>query len=164
MSKIYVISDLHLGQATICKLRRQFSTMEEHDNYVIDSWNSVVKKRDLVYVLGDAAFCKGGLEKVARLKGMKILIMGNHDKLRTEEYLKYFQNVYGALRKHKMWFTHIPIHESELWSMANVHGHLHKKLIDNPLYYNVCCEHLDYKPKLLTEIIEDIKKANNDSI
>ena len=58
------------------------SAIAKHDQWLINKWNSVVRKQDTVYFLGD--FClknKEYTENILRqLKGKKFLIRGNHDK------------------------------------------------------------------------------------
>lgn len=96
--KIWFVSDTHFGHASILyfhPLRREACgvTLEElqadknsaiakHDQWLINKWNSVVRKQDTVYFLGD--FClknKEYTENILRqLKGKKFLIRGNHDK------------------------------------------------------------------------------------
>ena len=53
-----------------------------HNEMLIDHWNSVVSKDDIVYFLGDLGF--GNLNDIAtysrRLNGHKCIILGNHDK------------------------------------------------------------------------------------
>jgi calcineurin-like phosphoesterase family protein len=52
MSIVRFIADLHLSHENMAK-RRGFSTIEEHDEHIIEKWNSVVHKRDITYILGD---------------------------------------------------------------------------------------------------------------
>ena len=58
------------------------SAIAKHDQWLINKWNSTVRKQDTVYFLGD--FClrnKEYTENILRqLKGKKFLIRGNHDK------------------------------------------------------------------------------------
>jgi calcineurin-like phosphoesterase family protein len=51
------------------------------DQFMIQAWNSVVKKDDLVYHLGDFALAPKNRKKeiVRQLHGYKIAIRGNHD-------------------------------------------------------------------------------------
>ena len=70
------------------------AALEKHDQWLIDKWNSTVRKPDEVYFLGD--FCFGNREHteeiLRKLKGRKHLIIGNHDKsLRGLE--NYFESV-----------------------------------------------------------------------
>ena len=83
MSFVYVAGDLHFGHANICGFRQidSLTTEEQHREYLITRWNHVITKRDIVYVLGDACFNEESLEHIARLKGNKILVRGNHDDL-----------------------------------------------------------------------------------
>lgn len=43
MHRKFVISDLHLGHTNMA-LHRGFTSVEEHDDYIISKWNSVVNK------------------------------------------------------------------------------------------------------------------------
>ena len=99
--KIFFISDTHFGHANIIGYcSRPFAKPEElHSNGVfkdpevgntrvsemnekiIKNYNYVVQDHDIVYFLGDLGFknlpeCRAIIQ---RLKGIKILVMGNHD-------------------------------------------------------------------------------------
>ena len=83
MSKIFFTSDLHFGHKNILKFTkpRPFATIEEHDQAIINNWNSVVNRDDTVYVLGDIAMNMDPdvLENhLECLNGHKRLILGNH--------------------------------------------------------------------------------------
>lgn len=78
---VFFTADLHLGHDNIRKhCGRPFDTVEEMDEAIISNWNRTVSARDLVYVVGDFAWSNHNLH-LARLKGKKILIKGNHDKM-----------------------------------------------------------------------------------
>ena len=85
---IFVTSDLHLNDPNALALRPQFKTLEEHDQFVIDQYNSVVGKDDLVYILGDVGNVPRDklISKCKQLNGRKILIRGNHDKMSYNDY------------------------------------------------------------------------------
>ena len=79
---LWFISDTHFNHENILKFtNRPFSTIQEHDESLINNWNSVVKPQDTVFHLGD--FCFGGRPKWKeirdQLNGHIILIVGNHD-------------------------------------------------------------------------------------
>lgn len=79
----YFISDLHIGHTNVCKFdNRPFATIEDHDEYIREQWNSVVNVDDDVYILGDISFknVTGTIEYFKTLNGNKHLIIGNHDK------------------------------------------------------------------------------------
>lgn len=132
MSEVFFISDTHWGHKNIIKFEstkeiRNFDTIEEHDEELVRRWNSVVSPKDTVWHLGDVAFGLRNLHHVGRCNGNKKLVMGNHDMYGIDEYLKYFDRVFGVVEYKGMILSHIPVHPRELESryFMNVHGHLH---------------------------------------
>lgn len=76
MSKVFFTADTHFGSERALTLsRRPFKTVEEMDETLINNWNSVVGKDDIVYHLGDF----GNYEIVKRLNGKVTLIWGNYE-------------------------------------------------------------------------------------
>lgn len=102
----------------------------------------------MVYHLGDVAF--GGvktLEKLSRLNGLKRLVMGNHDRYPTAEYLKYFEKLYGAVTYKGMIMTHVPVHPHQFYRYkGNIHGHLHHNVMPDERYINVSLERWNMAP------------------
>ncbi len=161
MSSIpYFISDLHLSHKKILEFSRDYregNTVEEHDEWIIDTINSTVKKRDILYVLGDIAFKRDGLEKCKRIICQKRLVMGNHDKFSIEEYQSAgFKIIQGTVRYKEFWLTHAPIHPLVLRGLVNIHGHVHSHSLDDKRYVNVCVENLAGKPRSLDEIRKNL--------
>lgn len=151
MSRVRFISDLHLGHQAICKFSGEFrggcTTTDEHDLWLVEQWNSVVTKNDLVYVLGDVCFDKAKLHLLKKMKGSKHLILGNHDKFSLEVYAQYFNKIHGFDKyKNKAWLSHSPIHPNELRGKWNVHGHVHQNIVDDLRYISVCVEAVSGKP------------------
>lgn len=151
MSNVYFISDLHFHHPKILEFSgdyRDGDTIEEHDQALIDKWNSTINKKDLVYVLGDVVLGKpDNLDILSELNGRKILIRGNHDdRFSTKEYLEHFEEVYGLLRYKGFWLSHCPLHPTELRGKKNIHGHVHQNSIRDyhheidKRYVNVCVE------------------------
>ena len=181
MSNVFFIGDLHFGHQGITNFRKQFPNEQVHTKFLMDTWNDTISKRDVVFVMGDAAFTEAGLRQVGSLKGTKVLIRGNHDLLPTESYLSVFKEVYGALSYKGLWLTHIPIHESELYGRTNVHGHCHRggpsgvytcpstirghHIGAKATYFNTCAEHLPtpYKPIRMDEMRSIINKRLGES-
>jgi calcineurin-like phosphoesterase family protein len=164
----FFISDTHFGHKSILKYEpehRPFQTLEEMHEVMINLWNSVVRPKDKVIHLGDFSFGEKGLEVAAHLNGVKYLVLGNHDMLSTEKYLKYFHKVLGCLEFDGNICTHIPVHESQFYRYThNLHGHLHSSYIGkgggimrpedahwdikpDPRYINVSCEQQNLTPK-----------------
>lgn len=179
MPDIWFSSDHHLGHKNTItfendgKPLRPFSSIEEHDETIIQAHNSVVKPGDKVYFLGD--FCMdrrlkdvGGAWRLRRFNGHKRLVRGNHDLLSASDYLTIgFEEIYGIRifteSEVGCMFacTHVPVHPDSLgrWK-KNVHGHLHAHRVKCPdgtldeRYKSVCIEHLDnYRPVHIDEII-----------
>lgn len=80
--RVFFTSDTHFGHKKILQyVNRPWKTIKEHDEALIERWNSVVTENDLVFHLGDFAFATNGQwkELIRRLNGKKYLIYGNHD-------------------------------------------------------------------------------------
>jgi calcineurin-like phosphoesterase family protein len=130
MSIVHFIADLHLSHTNMA-LKRGFSTVEEHDEYIIEKWNSVVHKRDVTYILGDVTMEKSSpYELLNRLNGVKHVVLGNHDRRQDiKKLLEYVDSVAGMVQYKGIMLTHCPIHPMELDYRfnKNIHGHIHDK-------------------------------------
>jgi calcineurin-like phosphoesterase family protein len=162
MAKTFLISDTHFGHANILTFKRQdgsslrdFPSINVHDEYLIDQWNSTVKPEDKVYHLGDIGFRNFTALSIIleRLNGTKILIKGNHDNFKLSQYQQYFKDIRASHTLDKFILTHIPIHPQsvERWT-ANIHGHLHANTLNDSRYVNVSVEQIGYKPIDFEEI------------
>lgn len=156
MSNIYFTSDLHLGHRTAAVLRG-FDSVAEHDAQVVYSLMQPLEKRDLLWVLGDIAWSPQHLAPLGAIPCPMKAVLGNHDTMDTQVYLKRFEWVGGAVRYKNLWLTHIPIHPQEIYRCAaNVHGHIHKNAATPPLelpYINVNWDFWQ-RPVSLNEIRE----------
>ena len=80
MSNIFLSGCLHLGHNNlITRGVRNFKNCEEHDETIIKNFNSVIRKGDLLYILGDCVW-DGDFSIYKRMNGTKIVVKGNHDK------------------------------------------------------------------------------------
>jgi calcineurin-like phosphoesterase family protein len=133
----FVISDTHFGHTNSWEKfklvdgspLRPFTSTEEMDETMIERWNAKVKPGDTVYHLGDVVINKKSLHLVSRLNGRKILIRGNHDIFKDEEYRDVgFEQIHGVrVFVDKFILSHIPLHPDCVTDRfrVNVHGHLH---------------------------------------
>jgi calcineurin-like phosphoesterase family protein len=158
-SKVYLIADLHFGHDNIATWRG-FNSIEEHDNLIIENCNKVVSSSDTLWILGDVAMGhEDNIDKLGLMNGYKKLVLGNHDTRPTEHYLRYVHRVYGAHNLKNYILTHIPVHPHEFPRFSgNIHGHLHNEKIDDPRYFCVSAEQINYTPILLTDIITKMKE------
>lgn len=151
MSQTWLIGDTHFGHENILKFTppRPFDTIEEHDQTLIDNWNSVVRPDDKVYHVGDVGFKNATYlgRILSCLNGTKVLIKGNHDQLKLSQYALYFKDVRAYHQLDRIILAHIPIHPASLgrWK-GQIHGHTHFNSLDDPRYYNVSVEVVDYTP------------------
>lgn len=162
MSNVWLISDTHFGHANIIKYaNRPFDSVEEMNEALVENWNSVVKQGDKVYHLGDVTMNSKSLDIMSRLNGRKVLIKGNHDTQKLKFYTPHFYDIRGSHELGNYLLTHIPVHESQRYRFtANIHGHLHDSLINNPFYVNVSVEQIDYTPIAFDEIDVQIRGLN----
>lgn len=162
MATVRFISDLHFNHKTIHtkagKLRGSCANVQEHNNWLIRKINSVQKKNDMLFVLGDIAFDHDGIELVKRINGNKKLVMGNHDDFAIDRYLNVFQKIYGLMKYKGSWLSHAPIAESSLRGKLNIHGHTHssKMVSDCGRYACVSVEALDGVPIEIKAIKNEI--------
>ena len=172
MSNIFLASDHHLSHSNILTFLkpngerlRAFENITEHDEYIIERHNAVVRPGDKTYFLGDVTFSNKNLYLLGRMNGEKILIKGNHDKLKLSQYAPYFKDVRGSHQLDKFVLTHIPVHFYSLdrWR-GNIHGHLHHNTVPDQKgnkdlrYFNVCMECIDYTPISLEEVKKQFEK------
>ena len=164
MPNLFFISDTHFSHKNILGFvredgspeRPEFSCIEEMNEHIVEMWNKTVNHSDTVIHCGDVAFGKEALQICARLKGIKCLVMGNHDTQDILEYKKVFNKIRGVkyIGKDTAICTHIPIHKSSMRGFKiNIHGHLHGNYIDEPEYLNVSVERIRYTPISLDEIL-----------
>lgn len=160
---VFFTSDLHLGHYNMA-MHRGFSSVEEHDETIINNFNKIVKKREKVFFLGDVVWGNKHLVQLGRLHGIKELIIGNHDNLATSKYLTYFHKVHGIRQYKDLVLSHVPIHPEALefrWRF-NAHGHIHANThapdgMKDPRYFNVNVDMNGYLPLEYDEIITKLQ-------
>ena len=174
MPAVFLVSDTHFGHAGVCRFLRDDGTKlrpwdnpDDMDEEMIKRWNDTVRPNDKVYHLGDVVINRKALKTLGRLNGDKVLIRGNHDIFRDDEYRKYFRELRAYHVMNGMILSHIPVNEQSLGRFGiNIHGHLHYNrvlrsdvkgvdFIDNR-YYCVCVEQTDFAPILFEDVIKHI--------
>ena len=163
MGRVYAISDLHKGHQNMSK-KRGFESLEAHDEYIVKQWNSVITKKDTVMLLGDITMEKDDYSFLSRLNGYKKVVLGNHDQPHHVKSLLQHVNTVAGMVKYKngIVLTHAPLHRKEIKRFRiNVHGHVHENSLHDNRYFNVSAEVLDFKPILITDIIDIVKKKRS---
>jgi calcineurin-like phosphoesterase family protein len=170
MPATFLYSDPHFGHAGVCKFMRAdgvtklrpWDDPDEMDEEMVKRFNERVRPKDKVYFLGDVAINRKALATVLRLNGDKVLIRGNHDIFRDEEYTKVgFRSLRACHVMNNYLLSHIPIHPESLsrWK-GNWHGHTHansvmrdlatagRPNVVDPRYMCLCVEQTDFRPIL----------------
>jgi len=150
---IFITADLHLGHNGIREhCNRPWPTIEEHDEGIISNWNADVKRKDMVYIVGDFAW-KHHNKYLARLNGKKILIRGNHDRM-NQECLRNFTEVHDLLTKKIDGKIVILCHyclrvwDRSFYGTWHCYGHSHGRILEtgNILRCDVGADVWDYRP------------------
>jgi calcineurin-like phosphoesterase family protein len=171
MPAVFLVSDTHFGHAGVCRFMRNdgvtklrpFEDPAEMDEFMVKAWNERVGKNDKVYHLGDVVINRKSLGIMRRLNGDKVLIRGNHDIFRDDEYRQHFRELRAYHVMNGMILSHIPIHEESLGRFGvNIHGHLHANRVMkdgavDPRYHCVCVETTDFAPILFEDVVQRIE-------
>jgi len=170
MPAVFLYSDPHFGHAGVCRFMRNDGVTKlrpwddpaEMDEELVRRYNERVRPNDKCYFLGDVVINRRALDTLSRLNGDKVLIRGNHDIFRDDEYRKYFRELRAYHVMNGMILSHIPIHEESLGRFGtNIHGHLHANRVMkdgaiDPRYHCVCVEQTDFAPVLFEDVIKRI--------
>jgi calcineurin-like phosphoesterase family protein len=184
MPAVFLTSDTHFGHAGVCRFTeadgitkiRPWTDPDEMDEEMVKRWNDRVRPNDKVYHLGDVVINRKSLKTLHRLNGDKVLIRGNHDIFRDDEYREYFRELRAYHVMNGMILSHIPVHEASLGRFGtNIHGHLHTNRVkrargvdartgavlysdeNDVRYHCVCVEQTDFAPILFEDAIKRIE-------
>ena len=185
---LYFTADSHFNHANIIKFcNRPFNNVEQMNETLIDNWNQVVGKDDIVFHLGD--FCLGGAAEwtklLDRLNGKIYLILGNHDlKNFRQGFIQRFEHValqmFIMVDKRKMYLCHYPFlcFEGGYKDVWQLFGHVHTRKNNTgidaerlqylyPTQYDVGVDNNDFKPvsfekvKVIIDRQMEQRKQNN---
>jgi calcineurin-like phosphoesterase family protein len=144
----YVFSDPHFGHERLMRVgRKEFDTIEQMHQTIVKNYNrAIVDDHTKVYWLGDIGDKQFIEEFVPKMRGYKILILGNHDKFGKSFYHKYFNEVHetGIYWNKRILLSHHPLPVEK--GFINIHGHTHLIDVETGQHYNVCVERTEYKP------------------
>jgi calcineurin-like phosphoesterase family protein len=184
MPAVFLVSDTHFGHAGVCRFTesdgvtkiRPWTDPAEMDEEMVKRWNDTVRPNDKVYHLGDVVINRKALSTMSRLNGDKVLIRGNHDIFRDDEYRLYFRELRAYHVMNGMILSHIPLHSDSLGRFGvNIHGHLHSNRVkkaygvdantgevkygdeNDVRYHCVCVEQTDFRPILFEDVIKRIE-------
>lgn len=185
MGKIFYVADLHLSHLNSISFdERPWYTIEDMNEAIVNIWNNRVTDNDEVWILGDISFDGPYNTRVlvARLKGKKHWIIGNHDyKLsKNEELCRQFVDIYEGYHKiydngRNVILSHYPIFmfDGVRKGTHHLYGHIHTNETDCALVskwkkeyedslkikismhnVGIMCKYMEWGPKTLDQILE----------
>lgn len=114
--RIYFTSDWHIGHANVLVYdQRPFKDLDHMHRVLINNYNATVGEEDLCYFLGDMGLGKSDVlpKVIQELNGIKVLILGNHDKGATAMHRYGFDVVLNMaaldIAGHTVTMTHCPL-------------------------------------------------------
>jgi calcineurin-like phosphoesterase family protein len=185
--QVWFTADLHLGHGNIIKYcqrpymteaeraavsrdpRGKFTlsqtTVQGHDEALLDAINSRVQVEDLLWIVGD--FCMGGLAMATEYRGRircrnVHLVMGNHDRHSVKPvFSKVIDQGMFTFRGQDIWLNHYPMRS---WNRSfhgswHLYGHVHGQLTEEDaredwrLTKDVGVDANDYKPVSFDDVL-----------
>lgn len=179
MPGVFLYSDPHFSHGGVCRFLRAdgvtklrpWNDPDQMDDDLVRQFNERVGVNDKCYFLGDVAINRRGLQVLNRLNCRNlVLIKGNHDIFKLEDYTPYFRDVRGYHVMNGLILSHIPVHPESLGRFGcQIHGHLHANRVKkirgvnvatgellysdeiDPRYFNVSVECIDFAPILFED-------------
>lgn len=169
--RVFLTSDWHFFKNHYKKEANYVNTMK-----ILKWCKENIKDDDIFMYLGDLSFRYASdkdnemaLYYMSQIKGTKIFVLGNHDKMLGAEFFSKsgFDYVVEEIRWHNIIFTHKPINMDVYGDDAlNIHGHIHnirkynttdgKKNVNvYPLFYGNKPTTLDYVLNHVEELTKD---------
>jgi calcineurin-like phosphoesterase family protein len=164
----WITADWHLGhEAIIHFCNRPFQNTHQMEKILVKNVNSLVKEDDCLYFLGDLFW--GGTDKannlghiLQKIKGRKILILGNHDRIKPLSYIDLgIESVHTSLR-YKM--LNVMMVHDPAWAAAIPRdwvvlcGHIHDLFKVSRNVVNVGVDVWDFKPVKIDDVIKLIER------
>ena len=187
-NKIWVTSDWHFNHdRKFIWEARGFSSVKEMNESIIERYNSVVGKNDIVYCLGDCGLGGAGQEAldqlksyIERLNGTIIIVQGNHCTDKRVNLYRQCKNVQQVdiattfkYKGYHFYLSHYPtltgnLEKESLKQMTlNLYGHTHQKTNfyeDRPYMYHVGVDSHDCYPVSIDQIIQDMNNKVKECI
>lgn len=166
MPELFFTADTHFGHsAIIAKCHRPFVDVETMDRRLIAAINQRVGANDILYHLGDFAFCHRKLDEYrAGINCRNVhLIFGNHD--REKEGKKFASAAHGAYLRYngrRFSLSHYPMTSwrNSHHGCIHLHGHCHGtheewKATNMPgaLSFDVGVDNMRYHPMHADELL-----------
>lgn len=165
MPTTYFTSDTHFGHRKIVSMCERPFDVDEHDDALIRNWNERVTDEDTIYHLGDFAYHTNRHRAswiFAQLRGVKHLILGNHDHLHGDKIHPTQQLPWASISEQKeievdgqaIVLNH---YSMRVWrnmrrGAIQLYGHSHARLPGSRQSIDVGVDNFNYRPATLDEI------------
>ena len=168
--QIWFTADTHFGHGRIIEYtRRPFQDPQEMEEAILEQFNARIKPGDSLYHLGDLAWSTWLPERGAgffkQLNSKQLhLIRGNHDRLKDQEYRKWFCWVgdYKTLSAQDRYLvmSHYPFRSwlGREHGSYQLHGHCHGKLPPEGRQMDVGVDPQGFEPVSLDRVIERLDR------
>lgn len=172
MRRLFFTADTHFDHGGISpdgerrgilKFRRQFMDLGDMQKTLIQNWNFVVRREDIVWHLGDFGFKPTNIPAIMKqLNGEIHLVLGNHDRdwpWSPERVKKYgFASVTPAMylryEGYRLYLHHYPCRSWRNSSHGSFHlyGHSHGDMPGLNRSMDVGVDANDFKPVSFDEV------------
>jgi len=170
--KLFLIADNHFGDYdgpddVIHIFHRPFKDSLQMNAAMIERWNKTVTMDDVIFSLGDFAWCNNDFQKYSpMLNGHIIFLQGNHDFEHEDDGNHFPAQIWLIHKGEQFLLIHDPDQAPEWWKGWTIHGHHHWMpqypfISEKYKTVNVACEQIDYTPIELDQIITKIKSGNH---
>lgn len=122
------ISDLHLYDITSIDWRPEFPNLDLYAIDLMDKWNAFTEPDDIVILVGDIGhYCPYTVAVLKKLKGIKILVTGNHDVAWGNNLYTcgVFSGIHNVVERNNIHIQHIPETYTGTCQFY-IHGHHHR--------------------------------------
>jgi calcineurin-like phosphoesterase family protein len=157
----FFTSDTHFDHKNIIEYsNRPFSSVGEMNEKLIQNWNEVVSKDDVIYHLGDFAFTNPS-KFLTRLNGKIFTINGSHD----DKNWPYLMEIYPEGLKDEFGNKRLIVlchYAMRSWGKSHyaswhLFGHHHGKLESYGLSFDVGVDCNNYYPFSLEDVAKKMK-------
>jgi calcineurin-like phosphoesterase family protein len=139
-------------------------SVDQMDNIIINNINSKIQQDDILYHLGDFSLAKNLVSYRERIVCQNIhLILGNHDKLKTEEK-KHFKSIHNLSEiKYQNNLIVLCHYAMRVWNKSHhgsfhLYGHSHGVLPSQGKSMDVGVDSNNFFPISINEVIKRLSK------
>lgn len=161
---IYFTADWHLWHENMLNLcNRPFNKCNRMHRTLLRNHNEIICPDDTLYIIGDV-YWKNSVNELRNIienyNGKKILILGNHDRLKPFDYIEAgFYQVATSLQVEEFALVHDPANAVVSPGTPVICGHVHDLFKRCKNVLNVGVDMWDFKPVSITQARDEFKNG-----